>query len=60
MRLVSLRRKSLLQADLLYVVEPLVRINENPGIIIFLMFPLLLRLKALAEVAVLPKLVKEV
>jgi len=58
--LMSLCSVPLLQADLLDVVQPLVRIHEDAGVVILLLIPLLLRLEALAKVAVLPKLIKQV
>lgn len=58
--LMRLRCIPLLQANLLDVVQPLIRIDENPRIICFLLFALCRGFEAFAEVAMLPELIKKV
>ena len=58
--LMGLSRVSLLEANLLDVVQSLVWVNEDAGIARLLLFSLHLGFEALAEMAVLTELVKEV
>lgn len=57
--LVRLGGVSLLQANLLNIIQPLIRIDKDARIVCFLLFSLLWRLETFAKMTMLSKLVEE-